>query len=172
MFLNYSMGLNIKEIIPRKEIKILDLKGKTICIDAFNTLYQFLTSIRQIDGTPLMDNKKRVTSHLSGLFYRNIALLEDGIKLIYVFDGKAPALKTKTHKNRKEVRDIAKEKYQEAKQVEDIVAMKRYSSQLIRLNDEMIKESKEQQTNDKIVSSFWLQPSPVMHHEDFPVYYS
>ncbi len=137
------MGLNIKEIIPRKEIKILDLKGKTICIDAFNTLYQFLTSIRQIDGTPLMDNKKRVTSHLSGLFYRNIALLEDGIKLIYVFDGKAPALKTKTHKNRKEVRDIAKEKYQEAKQVEDIVAMKRYSSQLIRLNDEMIKESKE-----------------------------
>ena len=31
-----------------------------------------------------MDDKKRVTSHLSGIFYRNIALLEEGLKLVYV----------------------------------------------------------------------------------------
>ena len=62
------MGLSVREIIPRKELKIVDLKGKVLCVDAFNTLYQFLTTIRQPDGTPLMDNKKRVTSHLSGLF--------------------------------------------------------------------------------------------------------
>jgi len=35
-------------------------------IDAFNTLYQFLSIIRQKDGTPLMDRQGRVTSHLSG----------------------------------------------------------------------------------------------------------
>ena len=137
------MGLNIREIIPRKEIEISDLKGKTICVDAFNTLYQFLSSIRQVDGTPLMDRKKRITSHLSGIFYRNIALLENGIKLIYVFDGIPPEEKFKTFKSRQEGRELAKERYKEAKTEEDLEAMKRYSSQLIRLNEEMIRESKE-----------------------------
>jgi flap endonuclease-1 len=136
------MGLNIKEIIPRKELEIPELKGKIVCVDAFNTLYQFLTTIRQPDGTPLMDNSKRITSHLSGIFYRNISLLVEGIKLIYVFDGKAPDLKSKTHKNRKNSRDAAKEKYEDAKGDEDVIAMRKYSSQLVRLDDEMIKESK------------------------------
>ncbi len=137
------MGLSIKDIIPRKEIELSDLKDKIICVDAFNTLYQFLSTIRQQDGTPLMDNKKKVTSHLSGIFYRNVSLLLEGIKLVYVFDGKAPDLKEKTHKNRKDARDSAKEKYEEAKDEEDIIAMKRYSSQLLRLDNEMIQESKE-----------------------------
>ncbi len=137
------MGLNIREIIPRKEIEISDLKSKVVCVDAFNTLYQFLSSIRQVDGTPLMDKKKRVTSHLSGIFYRNIALLEDGIKLIYVFDGIPPGNKYKTFKSRQEGRELARSRYEEAKTEEDLEGMKRYSSQLIRLNEEMIRESKE-----------------------------
>ncbi len=137
------MGLNIREIIPRKEIEISDLNGKIVCVDAFNTLYQFLSSVRQPDGTPLMDNKKRITSHLSGIFYRNISLLSEGIKLVYVFDGKAPDLKMKTWEKRGENRDVARERFEEAKQVEDLEAMRRYSSQLARLNEEMIAESKE-----------------------------
>ncbi len=137
------MGLNIREIIPRKEIEISDLKGKIVCVDAFNSLYQFLSSVRQPDGTPLMDDKKRVTSHLSGIFYRNLALLEQGIKLVYVFDGDAPELKARTHKKRKGARDIASERYEKAKQEENLAKMKSYSSQLLRLDDEMIKESKE-----------------------------
>ncbi|VVB84076.1 Flap endonuclease 1 [uncultured archaeon] len=137
------MGLNIREIIPRNEIEISSLKGRTICIDAFNTLYQFLSSIRQADGTPLMDNKQRITSHLSGIFYRNIALLEHGIKLIYVFDGIPPEEKFGTHKIRKEGRELAREKYEQAKDEENIEEMKRYSSQLVRINAEIIKESKE-----------------------------
>lgn len=137
------MGLNIREIIPRKEIELADLKGRVVCVDAYNTLYQFLSSIRQPDGTPLMDNEKRVTSHLSGIFYRNINLLSEGIKLVYVFDGKAPALKGKTHEKREGGRELAKEKYEQAKKAEDFSAMRRYSSQLIRLGDEMVEESKE-----------------------------
>lgn len=137
------MGLNIREIVQKKEIEISDLKGKTICVDAFNSIYQFLTTIRQADGTPLMDDKKRITSHLSGIFYRNIALLEEGIKLIYVFDGKAPKQKEKTHEKRNEIKESAKEKYEEAKQEENLELMKRYSSMVVRINDEMLSESKE-----------------------------
>jgi flap endonuclease-1 len=137
------MGLNIRDIIPRKELNEGELKGKTIAVDAFNTLYQFLSTIRQPDGTPLMDSKKRITSHLSGLFYRNINLLSEGIKLIYVFDGEPPELKHKIHEKRSEERDKANERFEEAKQREDIDLMRRYSMQLVRLDDEMIEESKE-----------------------------
>ena len=137
------MGLNIREIIPRKEIEISYLKGKLVCVDAFNALYQFLSSIRQPDSTPLMDSKKRITSHLSGIFYRNLALINEGIKLVYVFDGEAPEMKARTRKARAEGRNLARERYDEAKQKEDFDTMKRYGSQLVRLDDEMIKESKE-----------------------------
>lgn len=137
------MGLNIRDIIPRRELDVSELRGKIVCVDAFNTLYQFLSSIRQPDGTSLMDNKKRITSHLSGIFYRNIALLSEGMKLVYVFDGKPPELKYKTWEKRGSVREVAKERYEDAKDREDIEAMKRYSMQLTRLNDEMIEESKE-----------------------------
>lgn len=137
------MGLNIKDIIPRKDIEISELKNELVFVDAFNMLYQFLSTIRQPDGTPLMDNKKRVTSHLSGIFYRNVNLLSAGIKIVYVFDGEPPKQKAGTHHIREEGRELAKERYEEAKQEENIDAMRRYGSQLIRLNDEMIQESKE-----------------------------
>src|SRR3989344_2254104 len=137
------MGLNISEIIPRREIEIPELRGKILCVDAFNILYQFLTTVRQPDGTPLMDSKKRVTSHLSGLFYRNISFLSEGLSLVYVFDGEAPELKHKIHSKRKEFRDSTKEKYEAARKADDLELMRRYSSQLTRLNDEMIQESKE-----------------------------
>jgi len=137
------MGLNISDILPRKEIELSEFKDKIICIDAFNTLYQFLSSVRQPDGTPLMDNEKRITSHLSGIFYRNLSLLSEGMKMVYVFDGKPPELKYKTHKKRQEGRDVAEEKYEKAKDDEDFSGMRRYGSQLLRLNDEMIAESKE-----------------------------
>ncbi|MDP3966478.1 MAG: flap endonuclease-1 [archaeon] len=137
------MGLNIREIVPRKELDVSGLKGKTLCVDAFNTLYQFLTTIRQADGTPLQDEEGNITSHLSGIFYRNISLISEGIKLIYVFDGEPPKLKDKIHKVRGDIRSLAKEKYDTARDGEDLEDMKRYSSQLIRLNDKMIEESKE-----------------------------
>ncbi len=137
------MGLNIREIIPRKEIEISDLRDKIVFVDAYNMLYQFLSTIRQPDGTPLMDNKKRVTSHLSGIFYRNVNLLSEGIKMAYVFDGEPPELKAGTHKIRSESRELAREKYGEAKKEEDIEGMRRYSSLLIRVDSEMVRESKE-----------------------------
>ena len=136
------MGLNIAEIVPRKSIEFSELKGKTIAIDAYNTIYQFLSTIRQADGTPLMDSKKRITSHLSGLFYRNINLLAEGIKLIYVFDGIPPKLKYATNLSRKESKDEAQEKYEKAKSEEDIEAMGKYAKQTVRLTSEILKDSK------------------------------
>jgi flap endonuclease-1 len=137
------MGLQIGEIVPRKDIKFSDLKGKIVAIDAFNAIYQFLSSIRQPDGTPLMDKKGRTTSHLSGLFYRNVSLMAEGIKLVYVFDGEYHELKGKTHEIRGESKDKAKEKYEKAKEDDDIEGMGKYSRGFVRLDEEKIEESKE-----------------------------
>jgi len=137
------MGLNIREIVPKKEIKFSDLKGKVVAVDAFNTIYQFLSSIRQYDGTPLMDKKKRITSHLSGLFYRNINLLSEGLKLVYVFDGEPPQLKGMTREKREEAKKSASEKYEKAKKKKDYAEMKKYSQQMTQLSPEMVEESKE-----------------------------
>lgn len=137
------MGLQIGDIVARKDVSFPELKGKIIAVDAYNAIYQFLSSIRQPDGTPLMDSKQRVTSHLSGLFYRNIALLSEGIKLIYVFDGEYHELKGKTHELRGEAKEKAREKYEEALEEEDVDAMGKYARGFVRLNKEMVSESKE-----------------------------
>jgi len=70
-------------------------------------------------------------------------LILEGVKLIYVFDGKPPELKLKTHQNRARIKEEARKKYEEAKKSEDIYGMRKYSSQLAKLDDEMIRESKE-----------------------------
>jgi flap endonuclease-1 len=137
------MGLQISEIIPKKEISFQDLKGKTIAVDAFNAIYQFLTTIRQPDGTPLKDSNNNVTSHLSGLFYRNMNLILHGIKLIYVFDGDPPDLKNKTREIRQEAKQSAKEKYEQAVKDEDTEAMGKYAKSEVYLDEQKIEESKQ-----------------------------
>ncbi|MDD5193349.1 MAG: flap endonuclease-1 [Candidatus Nanoarchaeia archaeon] len=137
------MGLQIGDIITKKEIAFSDLKDKTIAIDAFNAIYQFLTTIRQPDGTPLKDSRGNVTSHLSGLFYRNTNLILEGIKIIYVFDGEAPELKGKTRENRMNIKQEAREKYELAKAKEDIEGMGKYARSMVYLDEQKIKESKE-----------------------------
>lgn len=136
------MGLQIGDIVPRKDVKFSELSGKVIAVDAFNAIYQFLSSIRQADGTPLMDSKQRVTSHLSGLFYRNISLMSEGIKLVYVFDGEYHKLKEKTHEKRYGAKKAAEEKYFEALEDEDVELMGKYAKALNFLDKEKIAESK------------------------------
>ena len=137
------MGVKLSGLVERKDIKWEQLEGKTLAIDASNVLFQFLSSIRQADGTPLMDNHSNVTSHLVGLFSRVPNMLQKGITPIFVFDGKPPLLKAKTHAIRKGLKDKAAQAYERAALEEDTESMGKYSKQFSRLNQEMIKESKE-----------------------------
>lgn len=137
------MGVQISPIIPRIEVELEDLAGKKVAIDAFNTLFQFLSIIRQKDtGEPLRDSQGRVTSHLSGLFYRTVKLMEAGLKPIYVFDGEPPEFKKKTIEKREETRKEAREKWEEALKKgkkEDVMV---YAQAALSLTDEMLEESK------------------------------
>lgn len=110
------MGVDIGELLDRSTIKVTDLSLDVVAIDAFNTLYQFLSIIRQRDGTPLKDSEGNVTSHLSGILYRMTNIVEAGVKPVFVFDGKPPEWKSATIKKRTEKRENAKAKWAEAKE--------------------------------------------------------
>lgn len=136
------MGVAFKDLIQAKEIELDFLKGRIIILDAYNVLYQFLTTIRGRDGALLMDSKGNVTSHLVGLFTRTTNLMQRGIKIAFVFDGKPPELKRKTAEHRNILKLEAEKKYMEAKSKEDIEDMKKYASRMTRLTKDMVDESK------------------------------
>lgn len=135
------MGVDISDLVEGKRIALEDLSGRSIAIDAFNTLYQFLSMIRQPDGTPLMDRDGRVTSHLSGLFYRSAALLELGIRPAYVFDGKPPELKKKTLEERRAVKEAAEIEWKKAIEEGDLKKALSKATRTSRLDSDMIEES-------------------------------
>lgn len=137
------MGVNLRDIIPTEQISLESLSGKVIAIDAMNFLYQFLSSIRQKDGTPLMDSKGRVTSHLSGFFYRTVNFIETGIKPVYVWDGEPPEFKKREIEKRKEFREEAQEKWKEALEKGDFEEARKHAKAASFVSEEMLKDSKE-----------------------------
>ncbi len=137
------MGLNIKDLVEWQPVDFKDLRGRKLAIDAFNILYQFLSAIRQPDGTPLKDSKGNITSHLTGLFYRTINLLEAGILPCFVFDGGHSELKEFTRDKRFEIKTLAKERYLEALKKGLESEARKYAQQTSHLTPEMVEESKE-----------------------------
>ncbi|HDG64131.1 flap endonuclease-1 [Thermococcus sp.] len=136
------MGVPIGELLPKKELELENLNGRKVAIDAFNAIYQFLSTIRQRDGTPLMDSKGRITSHLSGLFYRTINLMEAGIKPAYVFDGKPPEFKKKELEKRAEAREEALEKWEMALARGELEEAKKYAQRASKVNEILIEDAK------------------------------
>jgi flap endonuclease-1 len=137
------MGVDIADIVPSNQKKLEDFRGRTVAIDAFNAIYQFLAIIRQPDGTPLKDSRGRTTSHLSGLIYRNANLLQMGIRPVYVFDGKPPKLKSATIEARTAVRKAAEKEWKEALAVGDLERARIKASASSRLRTDMVEQSKE-----------------------------
>jgi flap endonuclease-1 len=136
------LGVNLRNLVPKTAVRLEDLGGKSIAIDAYNALYQFLAIIRQPDGTPLKDTGGRVTSHLSGLLYRTSNLVEMGIKPIYVFDGMPPALKEVEIKRRAKVKEEAAVRYDRALKEGRMEEARMYAQATSRLKDYMAEDSK------------------------------
>jgi flap endonuclease-1 len=136
------MGVQIFDILPKKELEIENLTEKAIAVDAFLWLHQFLSIIRQPDGTPLKDSQGRVTSHLSGIFYRTAKLIENGIKLVYVFDGPTIGFKKSTVEERQALKDQAEIRWQGALSIGDEKEARKAAQMTSHLTGEMIEQSK------------------------------
>ena len=137
------MGVNISGLVSSEPRRLGDFRGRSIAIDAYNAIYQFLSIIRQPDGTPLMDSQGRITSHLSGLIYRNANLLEAGIRPVYVFDGEPNPLKREVIESRQEARRQARIEWEQALREGDIERARTKAQQTSRLSDEIVENSKQ-----------------------------
>jgi flap endonuclease-1 len=138
------MGVVLRDIIAEYKTPVTwEALPGIAAIDANNALYQFLTIIRQPDGTPLMDHKGRVTSHLSGILFRMASFMEKGIKPVFVFDGKPTALKQATIDERRKLRDTAGEKWKEAVERGDEEEAYKQARSATRVDATIVETSKE-----------------------------
>jgi flap endonuclease-1 len=137
------MGVNLSGLIEPETVELSDLEGKTVAIDAYNTIYQFLSIIRQPDGAPLCDRTGRVTSHLSGILYRTSNLVAQGIEPSFVFDGAPHELKKATLAERKERREKATTEWEDAKEEGDLKKAFSKAQQTSKMTPEIRESSKE-----------------------------
>jgi flap endonuclease-1 len=138
------MGVALRDIIAEYKTPVTwEALPGIAAIDANNALYQFLTIIRQPDGTPLMDQHGRITSHFSGILFRAASFLEKGIEALFVFDGKPTALKQATIDERRKIRDTAGEKWKEALERGDEEEAYKQARSSTRVDTTIIETSKE-----------------------------
>ena len=135
------MGVKLKQIVVKEHVSFKDLKYKVLAFDAYNIIYQFLSTIRQYDGKPLMDAEGNITAHLTGLLYRNTKFLQHGIKPVFVFDGKPPDLKFNTSQVRNERKVEAQNKYNLALKDKNYEEARKFARQTSRLTKDMVTES-------------------------------
>jgi flap endonuclease-1 len=136
-----ELGPLVSEV--KEPISLDDISNKTIAVDAYNTIYQFLSIIRGPDGTPLKDSHGAVTSHLSGLFYRTINLLEHKITPVFVFDGIPPALKQRTIEARMSRRREAQEQWEKALKEGMLEEARVHAMASTRISKEIVQSAKE-----------------------------
>ncbi len=136
-----ELGPLVSEV--KEPISLDDLSNRIVAVDAYNTIYQFLSIIRGPDGTPLKDSHGMVTSHLSGLFYRTINLLEHRITPVFVFDGIPPALKQRTIEARMRRREEAREQWEKALKEGMVAEARTHAMASTRINKEIVQSAKE-----------------------------
>lgn len=137
------MGVKFRDIISPEPIKFDELESKIVALDAANVIYQFLSSIRQVDGTPLMDHNGNITSHFSGILYRTSSLIEKGIKPVYVFDGTSDILKKETQSKRREVKEESQKQWDKALAEGRMEDARKYAVRSSRMSREVIEGLKE-----------------------------
>jgi len=137
------VGINLRDVlVAHPEEDISAFEGRVLALDAYNTIYQFLSSIRQPDGTPLMDTQGRVTSHLSGVLYRTSSIMAKGVRMVFVFDGPPHPLKRDTLEARRKIRKKAKEDWKAALAEGDIEGARMKGQQTSVLDKAMVAETK------------------------------
>ena len=131
----------IEDVAPEsiRKVKIENLFGRKVAIDASLMIYQFLASIRHM-GQQLVDADGNTTSHLQGLLSRSIRFVENGIKPVFVFDGKPPEMKGGELEKRKERREKAQKELEKAIEEGNEEDIDKFSKRTVRMEPEQVEE--------------------------------
>lgn len=125
-----------------KENEIKNYFGRKIAVDASMSIYQFLIAVRQ-ESNMLTNSEGETTSHIVGLFYRTIRMIDNGIKPVYVFDGKPPQMKSSELEKRKERREEAEKNLKKAEEEGDVEEVNKFSRRLVKVTRQHNDDCKE-----------------------------
>src|SRR5208283_3779063 len=137
------VGPPLKDLVVAQELPWDALAGRTLAVDGYNAVYQFLATLRQRDGQLFSDPEGRVTSHLMGVFYRTTSLLREGVLPVWVFDGKPPERKAGTIRQRIVAKEKAEGEWQRALAAGDLETARKKAAQTSRLTRPMVEELRE-----------------------------
>src|SRR5215468_6802560 len=138
------MGVLLTPIIIKQPLTLEDLRQKRLAVDTNGELYQFLALIRLRDGSPLRDSHGRITSHLSGLFYRTTRLMADyALELVFVFDGKPPILKLEEIARRRSIKERYDAEHASAIEAGDLAKAYSKATMTSRLTRDMANEARQ-----------------------------
>ncbi|KAK6086949.1 XPG domain-containing protein [Seiridium cupressi] len=121
-----------------KEGEIKNQFGRKVAIVSENnsmSIYSFLIAVRS-EGQQLMNEEGQTTSHLMGMFYRTLRMVDNGIKPLYVFDGKPPKLKSGELAKRFQRKAEAHEGLEEAKETGTAEEVEKFSRRTVRVTRE------------------------------------
>ncbi|KAK8096270.1 DNA-repair protein rad2 [Apiospora kogelbergensis] len=121
-----------------KEGDIKNQFGRKVAISRMRSsmsIYSFLIAVRS-EGQQLMNEDGQTTSHLMGMFYRTLRMVDNGIKPLYVFDGKPPKLKSGELAKRFQRKAEANEGMEEAKETGTAEDVEKFSRRTVRVTRE------------------------------------
>jgi len=118
-----------------KEGEIKNQFGRKVAIDASMSIYSFLIAVRS-GGEMLTNEDGETTSHLMGMFYRTLRIVDNGIKPLYVFDGAPPKLKSGELAKRFQRKAEATEGLEEAKETGTAEDVEKFSRRTVRVTRE------------------------------------
>jgi flap endonuclease-1 len=116
-----------------KEHKYESYFGRKIAVDASMFIYSFLAVVGRQGQDTLTTETGEETSHIQGMYYRAVRMLEEGIKPVFVFEGKPPALKREELAKRSAKRDGANVELQRAIDAGDKDAIEKFSKRTIKV---------------------------------------
>ncbi|TEY87427.1 hypothetical protein BOTCAL_0002g00350 [Botryotinia calthae] len=99
------------------------------------SIYSFLIAVRS-GGEMLTNEDGETTSHLMGMFYRTLRIVDNGIKPVYVFDGAPPKLKSGELAKRFQRKATATEGLEEAKETGTAEDIEKFSRRTVRVTRE------------------------------------
>ncbi|XP_028917521.1 flap endonuclease 1 [Ornithorhynchus anatinus] len=140
----HGLAKLIADVAPGaiRENDIKSYFGRKVAIDASMSIYQFLIAVRQ-GGDVLQNEEGETTSHLMGMFYRTIRMVENGIKPVYVFDGKPPQLKSGELAKRGERRAEAEKQLQRAQDAGAEEDVEKFTKRLVKVTKQHNDECKQ-----------------------------
>ncbi|RDW68074.1 Flap endonuclease 1 [Coleophoma cylindrospora] len=122
-------------ITPRMRMHTTSIQISNLTLARSMSIYSFLIAVRS-GGEMLTNEDGETTSHLMGMFYRTLRIVDNGIKPVYVFDGAPPKLKSGELAKRFQRKAEATEGLEEAKETGTAEEVEKFSRRTVRVTRE------------------------------------